>query len=525
MKDIIPLVFDEVQRSRSDADKDAHIKNAYITKEGEAIIVNKRPALDYFGTSLNTYMAQGIYTTKNDNNTQTLFLYWDGTDWDLYAMDGDGSTSKLDDVPAFSGDDSDFIVNWAEAGFDGTYYQIAFSMGSTAFVWDFSSSTTTEISDANFTGAAAGLVWLDGYLFACQGREIENSNLNDAFTWNAIDFIVPQTMSSTGVNKIALHHNHIAALGANSIEFFRNAGYPTGSPLAVRKDIVITDVGMYKRQAVTGDSLATGQQSFVDLDGGNTGAFVSYSKAGYLGVHLLKDFKAIKISNTKIDRYLNYEDIEAQPRYPSISSVNVNGKILVILTIRDYIGSTENAISFAYDMETGLWSEWDVDSNIHSSGAFNIVSSAPLNYSGSSESKIPLGTVVQFVDGKLYFLDDDLYQDEDSSATARDITVEIQTPRYVGVDYRGSPAFGLRKFLRELKIICDRPSSSTNVAISWSDDDYQNFSSAVNLDISDPASRITGLGSFYERAFKLTHTANSSFRARSLVGYMDTGDQ
>ena len=515
MRETIPVIFDSTQRLRSASTKDSFHKNTYLTKEGEVVYVNGRPALTYIATSLNTYYcADGLYTLDDGTGRNTIFLYWDGTDWDLYTMDGVAAPAKLADVPAFSADNSDFIINWAEAGFDGTYFQVAFAISSTGFVYDHA-GTVTEITDSDYPGGSAGMVWLDGYLFSTSGIAINNSDNADPFTWGAANYITPQTQTY-GILWIALHNKHVASFGHNTIEFLYDAGNPDGSPLSPRNDIIIEDVGMYTAETVTGAGPTSYQKCYTEIDRGKIGAFISNNN-GKIGVHLLKEFQAVKISNDKIDRYLNYIETDGQDRYPSISSFTVHGKTLVALTINDYVGATENAVTFVYDMETDMWEEWTVDSNIHSSGAFPVVGSAPLMY--NTDGKTPLGTVVQMADGKLYLLDPVSFQDTDSGSTARDITIVIQTPKYSG----SQNMHGVLKFQREMRAVCDRPSASSTLTVEYTDDDYQTFVSAGTLDLSDPASRITGLGSFYERAYRLTYADNYQFRLRQLEGVFNTG--
>lgn len=521
MRVSLPLIYDSAQRTSTDTTSDAVRQNTYLTKEAGAVVINSRPGLNWIFDSNNTYTAMGVYATKNFTEQGTLFLYWDGTDWDMYKCDGLNTPAKAADVPAFTGDNNNHIVNWAEAGYDSTYYQIAFSVGNTnAFVYDFG-STITEITDANFPGAQAGLVWLDNYLVACDGQQIASADNGDPFTWTASSVLTPQSQQSTGTYRIVLHQNHIAAFGPYSIEFLYDNGNPTGSPFSVRTDLLIQGLGMWTHQAALGFSNIVGMHSFVDLDGGKKMAFLSQTKRGLLGAHVLENFQARKISNVKIDRYLNYIETEgsAQSRYPSLNSVKVDGKELVLLTFRSYNGTTEAAQSFVYDMETDEWEEWTVDTNVYATGCFDIVGTAPLYYSTSADSERPLGTLIQFLDGNLYLLDDSLFQDDDSSETARAITTVVQTPKYVGSENTQ----GLLKFQRELRVITDRPGTSTTMSVQWSDDDYATFNTAESIDINDPAARIAGMGSFYERAFKFTHTANSKLRLRRVESVINTG--
>lgn len=522
-----PLIAQGTQRTRSDSTKDSYIKNMYITKEGATFILNKRPPLIYFGEQANTYIAGGLFSLKlsplkTSSTTQSLMLKWDGTDWDLYLLQGANPAIFQASVPSFSGDNNNFLINWAEAG-DG---KIAFTIGNLAFIWDMYSPNINEISDTDFLIGTAGLVYLDGYLFASDGLSIYNSGftggVHDPFVWAALDFITPQSMNTTGLLKIAHHQNNIVAFGPTSIEFFYNAGNPVGTPLAPRRDLSIPNVGLLYTRPSSGITPVGGLPAYTDIDGGQTGAFLSHTTGGIVGVHLLSNFQIIKISDDRIDKYLNYNETVDNPRHHTIHTIIINGKVYLLLGIRSYISSTEIVKSFLYDLELNLWIEWIVDTNLHTSGAFNIIASAPL-YSSGSFSSTPLGSFVQFIDGKIYLLDSGalspVYRDYDSSSTYRNISVSIQTPKFRG--QAGEHAAS--KFMTELSLIGDRGASTNNVSVEYTDNDYQTYSTARNLDVSVADKRLTQLGTFQERAFRLTHTANLPLRLEHAEIEYNTG--
>jgi len=73
-----------------------------------------------------------------------------------------------------------------------------------------------------------------------------------------------------------------------------------------------------------------------------------------------------------------------------------------------------------------------------------------------------------------------------------------------------------RKRMHRLSVIGDRPSSAANLSVSWSDDDYQSFNTARTIDLNQDLPSCYQLGSFRQRIFKLSFTANSPMRLQEL---------
>jgi hypothetical protein len=74
---------------------------------------------------------------------------------------------------------------------------------------------------------------------------------------------------------------------------------------------------------------------------------------------------------------------------------------------------------------------------------------------------------------------------------------------------------GAIKFEDTLDIIGD--TTSGNVAVATSNDDFATFSTPRNLDMSVEVKRLTRLGSFYSRAHRFTYTANDAFRVQAFL--------
>jgi hypothetical protein len=71
------------------------------------------------------------------------------------------------------------------------------------------------------------------------------------------------------------------------------------------------------------------------------------------------------------------------------------------------------------------------------------------------------------------------------------------------------------KILNRLELIGDYQTTSNNISVQYTDDDYQNFSTARNVDASSRMV-LTRLGKFQRRAFKLAHAANTALRLEAV---------
>ena len=81
-----------------------------------------------------------------------------------------------------------------------------------------------------------------------------------------------------------------------------------------------------------------------------------------------------------------------------------------------------------------------------------------------------------------------------------------------------------RKFWHDLELIGDRETSASGITLSYSDDDFQNYTTVTpNGDLSDDRVRWTRLGSSRRRSWVLTHSSNTPMRLEALEGNMDIG--
>lgn len=342
--------------------------------------------------------------------------------------------------------------------------------------------TITQIDatdDGDYPASNLGpIVEMDGYFFQAQSNgKIWNTDVNSAVAWTATSFLTADTYGSD-LEAIARQKDQIIAFGKNRIEFFFNNGNPTGSPL-LRIDQNTLGFGIASKNSLawSGETLCFVAENAADGDGGRR-VFMIQS----LG-------KVTEISTPHLNRILAAEGT-------SISTCTawmerVAGQLVYVLNL----DSSER--TFVYSVDAGMWSEW---TNAAGTGKF------PGGYATSLNGT----TYVQDIaNGRVYTFPATTYQDSGSN-----FTVTLQTAR----SNFGSTA---RKFESALSIIGD--TTTGNLTVSVSDDDYANFSTARNIDMSSARKRITGLGSFIDRSHKFTYAANAAFRVQAFVPELDFG--
>lgn len=391
--------------------------------------------------------------------------------------------------------------------------------------------TITQITDANYPEVTTrGVAFMDGFFFVLTpDGEIRQSAIEDAFTWPSLDFIKSQNDPSRGVyiDKI---QSYIIAFKEWSIEFFYNAGNPTGSTLSPVSNAT-AQVGCASDssvQRVSGGLVWMGQTQM------GFGRSI-YSMAGT---------EPKKISIAAVDKTLDLSDLSSVSSW----SAQVGSHVMYGVTLWDL------ERTLVYDFSTGWWCEFsyltegteqpitsvDAAGVVSSSGTipdegdivhvygttgvdgwfaaskcgagnFNVPvegeASSSGNYKISSESAFPISSSVRS-GGRQYMQNKDtgdIYefrQDIDSDDVGA-IAALVQTPKFKQERYSN-------KFQGVMYISADRNDSI--VQVRWSDDDYRTWSKfrSINLNLMRP--QLRRMGEFKQRAFQFLHLADTPLR-------------
>lgn len=336
-----------------------------------------------------------------------------------------------------------------------------------------------ENDDAQYpTSNLGSIVYLDGYLFQGQSDgQIWNTDLDSATSWVSTSFL-SAGQHGDALEALHIQKDQILAFGKTTIAFYFDTGNPTGSPILDVKQNVL-DVGLS-----TKNSLAWG---------GNVCAFVAESAPWGDGTRSVWSISALgsakEISTHVINRFLAAEG-------SSMSSCTawmerVAGQLIYVLNL-----SSANR-TFVYSFNNETWTEWEIAAG---SAKFNGIAATSLN-----------GTIYvqDATNGRIYTFPPTTYQDSGTN-----FTVTLQGNR----DHRNTLK---RKFERYLDV--DGDTTTGNLAVSWSDNDYSSFGTARNIDMSVVNKRLTNLGSFKQRAYRYTYTDNYALRLRKVLYTYDEG--
>lgn len=332
----------------------------------------------------------------------------------------------------------------------------------------------TQIVDADYPGNAGftttgTFVHLDGYSFimTTNGR-IWNCDNSSIVNWGSQSFISSLLSPDTGVG-LATYKNKIVAFGKESIEFFENVGNPVGTPLQRIPELFIK-LGSPKQELISNME--------------DTIMFISSSSTGSYGVYKLENYQPKKVSYPDLDSLLAQIGINNF----TASTIRLWGKSLYILysTYRTYV----------YSLDDNLWFEWQ--------------STFPLWYKIAGDTTENIYSLSSSVDssvvGKVFRVNQSqpTYQDNSSN-----FQMTIQTSK---IDFGNTK----RKKLSKLHIIGSVSASAQTMDISYTDDDYLNYSTIRSIDLTKEHQFLNNLGTFRRRSFLLTNSSSEAVRLGSL---------
>lgn len=325
----------------------------------------------------------------------------------------------------------------------------------------------TKIVDANFpTPHVPHPVSLDGYVFAAKAgtADIYNCNVNDPFTWSASQFITAEMYPETIVN-LTKNQNYLYAIGTSAIEYFSDAGIATGSPLA-RNAAAVQQYGCPAPESVA--------QTDIEV------ILVGENNNGGRTVYKVSGFKSEDIGIPALSQWLN--------SLSNTINTTAFGYVIRSLGHKWYIlnGPTR---TWVYDFEESMWHEW-----CYRADGTTFMSNYGADY---IDSRVLL---IHNVDGSLLLLDETVHTDYYNGG-AVPIACSATTVRIDGGTNK-------RKSCNRLTLIGDSPLgvANTQYEVSWSDDDYNTWTTPIILQMNPYMSAISQLGSFRRRAFKITYS-------------------
>lgn len=532
----LPVIYDEASRDRSTvfAASEVGITNGVI-REYNGKKLSNRAGMTESNTQSTGVVMIGIGAYDQDNTYLLVGYEISSTSIKVYKVTGGTNgvwsvigtlctgvtATRADVVPILSAgglaNDKDFFIKLNNP--NPTTKPVAWRVSAAGVI--------TGITDVDYPSTftsllANGAAYKDRYIFVlgvtstgAGGKiAIYNSAIDDVTSWGALDYIITELNGGSSLG-LELYKDHVVFFGTKNIQFFYNAGTATGSPLAPRKDLVF-NYGL-------ADPQVFGARSWWKSASGDTLAFVGQTDESKKFVAMFDGFSVRKISSPIIDALLTSYS------YFTISGYAYAGKTYVHLSV----GASANGASagYYYDIEEDVWFRFQsylpavqnafiADTVYNASVSDNTVF---LTFATAISPSSGTGRLVRVEDR------DDIHMDTDRSNVARAIYVTAVFPRW-----RGEPGVeSRRKFLRKLNVISNTitsPNSYDNqvgatsvLGVSYSDDDYQNFSTVRNIAMTAVLKQLTQLGQFRERAFKLTYSSTQMLLLEAIEGEYAVG--
>lgn len=328
--------------------------------------------------------------------------------------------------------------------------------------------TVTAVSDVNYpTTTVPGAVYLDGTMYVMDAKaNIHGSNFNDPTTWDPLNLIVAQIEPDPGI-ALMKQLVYVVAIKAQSTEVFYDAGNATGSPLAAVQG---SKLGMGAR---TGASVAKLSDEF---------CFIGTSEEGSVQAMSMMRVHGEPISSHAVDRLLGAFD------YSTIYSWGARfpGHRIYVVT------SKVSNQTFVFDLSVGGWYIWTDANNNY----------VPIVAASHDNNYLPV--LQHESNGCLYTMDLGTYMD---GYGAGNIPVSVATPNYDSGNL-------CNKSNSRFALVADN--IATSVSISWSDDDYQTFTTPQTININTQQAFVQDGSSFQRRAYLITHNDNTFLR---LMGF------
>lgn len=181
-----------------------------IVPEGSdsAGFLTRAPGLTFLA-SMGTGPIRGLWTQTNAD----VFYVVSGQN--VYSMDATDATPEL--IGTMTGTGTDPV------SIDDNGTEVFFAAGGLGYIWNTSTTTFAEVTDADFPGSSM-VAFLDGYFAVNEpgSQKIYVSDIYNGMSWNPLAFASAEG-SPDGVVAIASIHKELWVFGAKTIEVWYDA--------------------------------------------------------------------------------------------------------------------------------------------------------------------------------------------------------------------------------------------------------------------------------------------------------------
>ena len=366
----------------------------------------------------------------------------------------------------------------------------------------FTLTKLVKITDTDFpTDAVGPMVFLDGYGFILTASgSIYQTNINTMASIGVNNYLSVNAFTDAGKG-LAKIKNTLVAFGESSIEFFYNAGNPSGSVLSPIKQAVLRcgipgnaqAFASFKRITQIGDDIY-----FWGVETNPETAFLISGRGDNHHVYKLSGFQLFRMSTPETAAFLQ----GIVPR--KIEAFSVAGKNYLMITATSLATKC-----IVWDLDLDLPSEWVVAASAYMVNWHEAFSLGGSRFLTDDRTNIR----------GLYFTEGDAAVasklDADAS-TGKAVTRIIQS---IKVDFETTK----RKFVTGATLVADKESTGTET-VEYSDDDGANWVTWGTFDLTSMQPKLTRGGSFKGgRQFRLTNAAAVAGRASMIEIDYDVG--
>jgi hypothetical protein len=470
----VPIKFDQVTYFRSGnlaVQKDSQMVNCFydrVSSENQErqVSVKKRAGIGATTYSLSKVSSTDVLRGSFYDPDQNAFYWVVGNK--LYNLKPDVSATPnlVQTINTSSG----YCGFCSYLKSDNTRY-VVMSDGTDCWLHNYVAATCVRITDVDFpTPHQPNPIYIDGYLIVIKANsgDIYTSNVDDPFSWTAGDFISAEIASDYAI-RLVKAKNYIVCMGYNSIEYFYDAGNASGSPLS-RQDSAFRGVGLVSNLTTIGD----------------TTFFVGQDSQQNLSVYQLNSYKVDRISNEVVDRTLQTITSTQNEKSPVI--LNRDGYSMSIDGHNFYVLVTQQT-TWIYDIDEKFWYE----------------------IKGSTGAGLAIEAAWQMNDGSLYLgIAGQSFVSIMSTALYQDFGLNY-TMRYVTQNF-DADTFRWKTCSRVMLFADQQGTGTSNVTVSWSDDDWTTIASTRNLNVFTENCYFKNAGRFRSRSFRFEYTDNYPLR-------------
>lgn len=347
-------------------------------------------------------------------------------------------------------------------------------------------NSVTSATDSDFPtadAASGNMVHIGGYglLMRKSGAKIQNSDLNSLTSYSPTGLFPCNVYPDFGVG-LARTSDTVIAFCSNHIEFLRNAGNQSGSPLSRIPDSSIrVGLASHRAMAQVGDLI---------------GFIGTSTDTGLYGFYLIENRQIKEVSPPHISKYISGMDLTSTWDAVFVDGFRSFGQTIFAITAKD---SDANRVTLCYCVEANFWFEWAPGDNIYpcfTAGKNRVVYAASAFNADGKTFKMDAASPVYTDDGVAY-------------------TMTIQFGRS---DY----GTGNRKFVEYYELVADNQSSGTTT-LQVQDADDGNWTTIGTFDMTATSKRIYRGGAFRARGHRLTHSADTAWRGQFLDIYGTVG--